>query len=135
MADKVIGVPFTKEDAAEKGRKGGVNSGRSRRFAKTFREAAEKEANKKTVLKNGEKINGFEAVVASLFRDAVRGNVKASALIIKIMDEMPAERHEMTGPDGKPLMPSQSIDLDRLTDEQRAALLSIGEQVLNGRKD
>lgn len=50
----------------------------------------------------------------------------------KMKDRGYVERQEVTGADGKPLaQPSPVVDLSGLTDEQRSALLAIGEQVLN----
>jgi hypothetical protein len=41
------------------------------------------------------------------------------------------ERRELVGKDGDDLVHKQEIDLSKLTEEQRAALLSIGLDVLN----
>lgn len=50
----------------------------------------------------------------------------------KMKDRGYVERQEVTGADGTPLAAaSPGIDLTKLTDEQRSALLAIGEQVLN----
>ena len=133
MANKGIEnlVRFTKENAAEMGARGGKASGRTRRFAKSFKEAAEAEMKVTAETRSGEKINGREAIVKSLVREATKGNVRAAELLLKILEEFPADKHEVTGAEGKPLVPGNNIDLNRLTDEQRAALLSIGEQALN----
>lgn len=50
----------------------------------------------------------------------------------KMKDRGYVERQEVTGADGKPLAQSvPAFDISRLTEEQRSALLAIGEQVLN----
>lgn len=41
------------------------------------------------------------------------------------------ERRELVGKDGEDLVRKQEVDLSKLTEEQRAALLSIGLDVLN----
>ncbi len=41
------------------------------------------------------------------------------------------ERRELVGKDGEDLVHKQEVDLSKLTEEQRAALLSIGLDVLN----
>lgn len=41
------------------------------------------------------------------------------------------ERRELVGKDGEDLIHRQEFDLSKLTDEQRAALLSIGLDILN----
>ena len=52
----------------------------------------------------------------------------------KMKDRGYVERQEITGADGQPLATTHEVDLSRLTAEQREALLSIGEQVLNEEK-
>lgn len=49
----------------------------------------------------------------------------------KMKDRGFVERRELTGADGTQLVQHKSVDTSKLTDEQRAALLTIGEQVLN----
>ena len=49
----------------------------------------------------------------------------------KMKDRGFVERQEVTGADGSALVQPQSVDFSKLTEEQRAALLTIGEQVLN----
>lgn len=49
----------------------------------------------------------------------------------KLKDRGYTERHEVTGANGSALVPQKEIDLDKLTPEQRAVLLSIGEDVIN----
>lgn len=49
----------------------------------------------------------------------------------KMKDRGFVERQEVTGADGNALVQPQSVDFSKLTEEQRAALLTIGEQVLN----
>ena len=41
------------------------------------------------------------------------------------------ERKEIVGKDGESLVPKQKIDLEKLTDEQREVLLSIGLDLIN----
>lgn len=41
---------------------------------------------------------------------------------------------EATGANGRDLMPKQSIDLDALTAEQKAAVLAIGEKIINAKE-
>lgn len=41
------------------------------------------------------------------------------------------ERKEIVGKDGESLVPKQKIDLDKLTEEQRELLLSIGTEIIN----
>lgn len=41
---------------------------------------------------------------------------------------------EATGANGRDLMPKQAIDLDALTAEQKAAVLAIGEKIINSKE-
>ncbi len=41
------------------------------------------------------------------------------------------ERRELVGKDGEALTPKQTIDIEKLTDEQREVLLSIGLDLIN----
>ena len=52
----------------------------------------------------------------------------------KMKDRGYVERQEITGANGQPLATQHEVDLSKLTKEQREALLSIGEEVLNGEK-
>jgi hypothetical protein len=50
----------------------------------------------------------------------------------KMKDRGYVERHEVTGKDGEPLNDNRkTVDVSKLTEEQRNALLEIGEDVLN----
>ena len=84
---------FTSANAAEMGRKGGRKKG----FAKSFREAAEAELKKKKVTQKGEVVNGREAIMMSLAKEAMKGNVKAIEMMLKIVGENPVERLELSG--------------------------------------
>lgn len=119
--------PFTSENAAENGRKGGLSSGRTRRFAKTFKEALERESEKKVVTKAGDKINGFEALAGSLYREAMKGNTRAAELVIKIMNQMPADKHEVTGADGAALIAPGAMP--KLSKEDLAKVQELNEQL------
>lgn len=46
-----------------------------------------------------------------------------------------SERVEHTGANGEPLLKTTEIDINKLTEEQRKLLLSIGEQALNDKED
>lgn len=49
----------------------------------------------------------------------------------KMKDRGYVERQEVTGADGRALVSNRNIDFSKLSEEQRSALLAIGEQVLN----
>lgn len=78
--------------------------------------------------------------IKELSKDSVEARIYSkikdgdTAMIIfyaktKMKDRGYVERHEVTGKDGEPLN-ERKIDVDKLTDEQRKALLEIGESVL-----
>ena len=94
MANEQNLRPFTsdqnREEAAKNGRKGGVASGAARRKAKSTRELAKLIANspiQNTKLKNkiqsnfglsDEDMTGNMAIIAGIYSEAVKGNVKAA---------------------------------------------------------
>ena len=106
---------FTKENAAEMGRKGGENSGRSRRFAKNMYEAFIVELKRKTT--DG-KANGYEAIAKTAIRESLKGNVRAMEFVAKIVGEI-TDHVEVTGKDGKDLVPAKT-----LTKEQARELMN-----------
>jgi len=62
-----------------------------------------------------------------------------AALIFALTNLAPEEwknrqNIEATGANGRDLMPKQTIDLDSLTAEQRAAVLAIGEKIINDKE-
>lgn len=77
----------TTEKQREITRAGGKASGRARAYAKSLREALRAEAEKQKENKNGDGVNGFEAIANSMVREAVKGNVQAAQFIAKIMGE------------------------------------------------
>ena len=65
-----------------------------------------------------------------------RSPPETAALIFALTNLAPDEwknrqNIEATGANGRDLMPKQSIDLDALTAEQKAAVLAIGEKIIN----
>ena len=92
-----------KKEARERGRKGGIASGEARRRAKTMKELAKAIANSEiqndSLKKKVEKIfpadeeteiTGSAAVVASVFNNAVKGNMKA----VEVFERMAADDKE-----------------------------------------
>ena len=77
----------TPSERRESARKAGIASGKSRAFAKTFREALQAEASKTKTAADGTEHNGFEVLVGRLFAQAVKGDTKAAALIFKMSGE------------------------------------------------
>lgn len=91
--------PFTsnqsREEAAKNGKKGGIKSGEVRRARRTLKEEL------LFLLAQGdtqEKLN------LAMIKQALKGNVKAYALIRDTIGEKPVEKQEITGKDGAPLV-------------------------------
>lgn len=93
----IIGVNATRtpEQRSEYARKAGQASGRARRFAKTFKEAAMKALEQKAKNGKGEDINGREAIINSLMAQAVKGNIKAAQIMIELVGEAPIKKMEV----------------------------------------
>lgn len=79
-------VIFTKENAAEKGRKGGIASGESKRRRKLLRETLIEELEKETAKGSG--ITKQEAIVAAVIKNVFD---KPSAKALKILTEIAGE--------------------------------------------
>ncbi|MBO4296776.1 MAG: hypothetical protein J5863_08460 [Desulfovibrio sp.] len=90
--------PPTHEEAKERGRKGGVSSGRSRKRRKAFRELVD-------AALRGRGAKGrtlAEDVVLALIEKALEGNVKAFEVLRDTVGEKPSDRHEISGPGDGP---------------------------------
>lgn len=92
-------TPPTPEEAKEKGRKGGLASGRSRARKKAFRQLLETALRVKGV--KGRSV--AEDLVLALIDKALSGDVKAFECIRDTMGEKPAVRQELSGPEKEPV--------------------------------
>nr|DAQ90404.1 MAG TPA: hypothetical protein [Caudoviricetes sp.] len=88
----------TKEEASERGRKGGIASGIARREKKTFRATLELLLDRKL---EGSSLTGREAVAVALFEKAMSGDVKAFQELRDTVGEKPVDKQELSGPDGE----------------------------------
>lgn len=100
MAKKTENLkPFTseqsREEAAKNGKKGGIKSGEVRRARRTLKEEL------LFLLEQGDT---QEKVNLAMIKQALKGNVKAYALIRDTIGEKPVEKQEITGKDGTPLV-------------------------------
>lgn len=68
---------FTSENARANGKKGGKASGRAKRDKKMLKDCLEILLAQKIETKDGKKITGAEAMSASLFKKALKGDVRA----------------------------------------------------------
>lgn len=90
--------PFTsnqsRDEAVKNGKKGGIKSGEVRR---------ERKALKEELLYLLEQGNTQEKISLALIKQALKGNVKAYAMIRDTIGEKPIEKQEITGANGAPL--------------------------------
>lgn len=127
-----LDVIKTREQAVEKGRKGGIAAGRANKERKSLRQCLELVLDLET---QGNTLNALRqmgikeedatyrvAVAMSIIKSAIGGNVKATELVAKLTGEM-VEKQEITGKDGEPL------SMPQMTSEELAIFMR-----LNGKK-
>lgn len=82
----------TKEEASERGRKGGIASGIARREKKTFRATLELLLDRRL---EGSSLTGREAVAVALFEKAMSGDVKAFQELRDTVGEKPVDSMQL----------------------------------------
>lgn len=87
-----IGRHFTKENAAEFGRRGGKQSGKVRRDKKMLRDCIEILLEQKIVTRQGKKVTGAEALTATLFREALEGDTRAFEVLRDTAGQKPVDK-------------------------------------------
>lgn len=85
----------SKEEAREKGKKGGIKSGEVRRVKKTMREMLDYLLDKEITNGKGEKVTTKEAAAVALIKKAVQGDVRAFEVIRDTIGEKPADKHDI----------------------------------------
>lgn len=108
MANDENLIPFserTKKEQREIQVKGGIASGEARRAKKTMKEMLdyllEKEIENS---KTGEMVTCREAMLSSMVKKAIKGDVKACQFVRDTAGEMPTVKTELTGKNGMPLI-------------------------------
>ena len=86
---------LTSEEAKRRGANGGKKSGEARRARKTLREDL------LLMLSTGDT---QEQVNLALIKQALKGNVKAFAILRDTIGEAPVSKQEITGIDGSPII-------------------------------
>ena len=86
----------SREEAKKNGRKGGKISGEVRRQKKTMREMLDYLLEKELTNKNGEKATTLEAMMASMIKQSISGNVRACEFIRDTIGQKPTEKVEAT---------------------------------------
>lgn len=80
-----------KNEARERGKKGGQNSGKARRDKKILKDCFELLLEEKTNL-NGKKLTGAEAMALTLFEKALGGDVKAAEFVRDTAGQKPIDK-------------------------------------------
>ena len=86
----------SKEEAIERGRKGGINSGKARRNKAMLRDCLQVLMEKKMLDENGKKITGAEALSVEVFQKALAGDMKAWELLRDTVGQKPVDKVEQT---------------------------------------
>lgn len=81
---------FTREEA----KRGGINSGKARRRRKAFAEAFEVLLQREFTDRNGQQLQGVDAVAAKVFQSAMDGDMRAIQFLRDTVGEMPVQRVE-----------------------------------------
>lgn len=85
----------TKEEARERGRNGGIASGKARRQKKLLRECLEELLEMDQATKGGKQVSGAEAISIKLFEQALKGNIKAFETIRSTVGQDPVQKLEI----------------------------------------
>lgn len=107
----------SREEAKKNGRKGGIASGIAKRERQTAQQVARAILDEILHAKDGSEVTIRYAMLRKAAEKAYKGDLKAIDTLIKISGEMPAERKEITGKDGAPLV-STDYNLGDLTEAQ-----------------
>ena len=86
----------TSTEARENGRKGGIASGKKRREMKTMKAMLDYLLEKKISSKDGKKATTLEAMMASMIKQSISGNVRACEFIRDTTGQKPTEKVEAT---------------------------------------
>ncbi len=86
----------TTEEARERGKKGGLASGKVRAEKKRLKEAVERVLSASYKNKDGENLSGYELTAIALFDKARSGDVSAFNSIRDLLGEKPTDKLETT---------------------------------------
>ncbi|MBR1653516.1 MAG: hypothetical protein IJ690_07675 [Clostridia bacterium] len=112
----------------DEAKKGGIKSGEVRRQNKTFKEIInkfldgklEQEELKQQMLSFGfadEEISNKSAVVFSLWKEAIKGNTKATEILRDTIGEKPVEKQEIKGEINNPFAGLSTDELRKILNE------------------
>ena len=87
------------EEAARKGRKGGIASGASKRKQKTMKEMLDYLLDKEVVNKStGEKVTSLEAMMSAIVRKAISGHVESCKFVRSTIGQDPITKIQEIDP-------------------------------------
>lgn len=92
MNDQNLRPVRNKSEARERGKKGGIASGKARAEKRDLRKALELLLEREYTDKNGNKLSGTEAITAKLFEQAKKGNIRAFETLRDTIGQKPVER-------------------------------------------
>lgn len=92
MNDQNLRPVRNKSEARERGKKGGIASGKARAEKRDQRKALELLLEREYTDKNGNKLSGTEAITAKLFEQAMKGNIRAFETLRDTIGQKPVER-------------------------------------------
>ena len=132
------------EEARKLGKQGGIKSGKVRRLKKSFKLLAQEVLNldvsekladgkiKKFVTEIFPEISEKEvsnrlAVVATLMREALKGNIKAIEVLRDTAGEKPVEKFEQTG--------DMNVKMQKLSDAELEARIKKAEAKVNNEQE
>lgn len=95
MNSENLKTPST-EEARERGKKGGIASGKARAEKKRLKEAVESILAMKYDSETGKKLTGYEMVATALFGRAKEGDVSAFNSIRDLIGEKPTDKINAT---------------------------------------
>lgn len=106
MANEKNLKPIRSEaEAREKGKKGGIASGKARREKKTAREYAIAALEATTKGKDGKTITIKDVMIQKVIAKAIsETDLNAIKYIVELIGESPSQKIEVTGKDGKDLL-------------------------------
>lgn len=82
----------SKEEASERGRKGGIASGKARREKKMLKECFEALLDKQYKTRDGKRATGAETLALTVFQKAQRGDLKAFELVRDTAGQKPIDK-------------------------------------------
>ena len=119
--EKNLRPPQSTDEARERGKKGGIASGKARLEKKTAREFAEAALNAEVKDKaTGKMVVVKDAIIQGVIAKAIQEkDLAAIKYLFELTGESPAQRMEITGAEGKDLIPQKPLTKEELRELHR----------------